>query len=125
MRNRKIRRFRHRSNGRGYQSRNNNGDHMGLASNSFSNGTSRNNFKPQQSAEKLADKYSTLGKEALTSGDRILSENYFQHADHFMRILSERKFNQNKIKTETIKSDIQSSEKEDVKTNQNTTEKKE
>ena len=86
MRNRKIRRFRHRSNGRGYQSRNNNGDHIGLASNSFSNGQSRNNFKPQQSVEKLAEKYSSLGKEALSSGDKILSENYFQHADHFIRI---------------------------------------
>ena len=123
MRQRKIRRFRHRSNDRGYKNRINGSDQLGTSS--FSNGRNRNNFKPQQSAEKLADKYSTLGKEALSSGDRILSENYFQHADHFMRILSERKFNQNKIKTETIKSDMQSSEKEDVKTNQNTTEKKE
>ena len=92
---------------------------------SISNGKSRNNFKPQQSVEKLAEKYSVLGKEALSSGDKILSENYFQHADHFMRILSERKSNQNKIKTETVKSDIQSSEKEDVKINQSITEKKE
>jgi len=125
MRNRKIRRFRHRSNGRGYHSRNNNADHLGLVSNSISNGKSRNNFKPQQSVEKLAEKYSVLGKEALSSGDKILSENYFQHADHFMRILSERKSNQNKIKTQTVKSDIQSSEKEDVKINQSITEKKE
>ena len=38
---------------------------------------------------KLIDKYITLAKEALSSGDKILSENYFQHADHFTRILAE------------------------------------
>ena len=39
----------------------------------------------------------SLAKEALSSGDRTLSENYFQHADHFMRIIDEKKINQNKI----------------------------
>ena len=41
-------------------------------------------------ASKLIEKYSNLAREALSSGDKILSENYFQHADHFTRILSER-----------------------------------
>ena len=40
-------------------------------------------------ASKLIEKYSNLAREALSSGDKILSENYFQHADHFTRILSE------------------------------------
>ena len=40
-------------------------------------------------ASKLIDKYNNLAREALSSGDKILSENYFQHADHFTRILSE------------------------------------
>ena len=40
-------------------------------------------------ASKLIDKYNNLAREALSSGDKILSENYFQHADHFMRILKE------------------------------------
>ena len=40
---------------------------------------------------KLIDKYTTLAKEALSSGDKILSENYFQHADHFSRIQSDKK----------------------------------
>ena len=97
MRNRKNRKFRYRSNGRSFHSRLNGGDKSRLGTNSISNGKSRNNFKPQQSAEKLADKYSTLGKEALTSGDRILSENYFQHADHFMRIVIIKNLNQNKV----------------------------
>ncbi len=41
-------------------------------------------------APKLIEKYNNLAREALSSGDKILSENYFQHADHFMRILNER-----------------------------------
>tara|TARA_B100002052_G_C15721321_1_gene524279 strand:+ start:168 stop:578 length:411 start_codon:yes stop_codon:yes gene_type:complete len=41
-------------------------------------------------ASKLIEKYNNLAREALSTGDKILSENYFQHADHFTRILSER-----------------------------------
>ena len=40
---------------------------------------------------KLIEKYTTLAKEALSSGDKIMSENYFQHADNFSRIQSIRK----------------------------------
>ena len=40
-------------------------------------------------ASKLIEKYNNLAREALSSGDKILSENYFQHADHFTRILNE------------------------------------
>tara|TARA_B100000035_G_scaffold3354_1_gene2888 strand:- start:676 stop:1113 length:438 start_codon:yes stop_codon:yes gene_type:complete len=40
-------------------------------------------------ASKLIEKYNNLAREALSSGDKILSENYFQHADHFTRILDE------------------------------------
>ena len=40
--------------------------------------------------EKLVEKYNDLAREALSKGDKILSENYFQHADPFSRILSER-----------------------------------
>ena len=40
-------------------------------------------------APKLIEKYNNLAREALSSADKILSENYFQHADHFTRILNE------------------------------------
>ena len=40
-------------------------------------------------ASKLIEKYSNLAREALSNGDKILSENYFQHADHFTRILND------------------------------------
>ena len=45
----------------------------------------RNNYN----ASKLIEKYNDLAREALSNGDKILSENYFQHADHFTRILTE------------------------------------
>jgi len=41
-------------------------------------------------ASKLIEKYNNLAREALSIGDKILSENYFQHADHFMRILNDK-----------------------------------
>ena len=40
-------------------------------------------------ASKLIEKYNNLAREALSNGDKILSENYFQHADHFTRISNE------------------------------------
>ena len=51
-----------------------------------------------QSAEKLFEKYNSLAKEAMSSGDKTLSENYLQHADHFMRIIEDKNKNQIKIK---------------------------
>ena len=40
-------------------------------------------------ASKLIEKYNNLAREASSNGDKILSENYFQHADHFTRIMNE------------------------------------
>ena len=42
-------------------------------------------------APKLIEKYNDLAREALSNGDKILSENYLQHADHFTRILNEKR----------------------------------
>ena len=47
----------------------------------------RNPGRNNQNAAKLVDKYNNLAREALSTGDKILSENYLQHADHFSRIL--------------------------------------
>ena len=49
----------------------------------------RNNYN----ASKLIEKYNNLGREALANEDKILSENYFQHADHFTRIQNEQENN--------------------------------
>ena len=58
---------------------------------------SRNNYN----ASKLVEKYNDLAREALTVGDKILSENYFQHADHFKRILKEKEQERNRIVKKT------------------------
>jgi len=68
-----------------------NSDRPKFASN-FSNNESFQRKAPgrnNHNASKLIEKYNNLAREALSSGDKILSENYFQHADHFTRILEE------------------------------------
>ena len=61
-----------------------------------SNFTNNENFKRKppgrnnHNAPKLIDKYNDLAREALSNGDKILSENYLQHADHFTRVLNEK-----------------------------------
>tara|TARA_B100000795_G_scaffold228963_1_gene185840 strand:+ start:49 stop:531 length:483 start_codon:yes stop_codon:yes gene_type:complete len=40
-------------------------------------------------ASKLIEKYNEMAREALANEDRVLSENYFQHADHFTRVQNE------------------------------------
>ena len=83
---------------------------------------SRNNHN----ASKLIEKYNNLAREALSTGDKILSENYFQHADHFTRILNEqeiykkRRFTNNTIdeknydKSEVVNIDNKKEENEEV-----------
>ena len=56
----------------------------------FGNGSSfkrRHPGKNNQNAAKLVEKYNDLAREALSNGDKILSENYLQHSEHFSRIL--------------------------------------
>ena len=93
---RKPRRFRRRVNGRNNTSHNN--SQPRVRPNSFSNGQVRNNFRHSLSAEKLFEKYTSLAKEAMSLGDKTLSENYLQHADHFMRIIEDKNKNRNQIK---------------------------
>ena len=104
MRHRRSRIFKHRSNGRSFHRRSGDNDKIRLASNSFLNGRTKNNFRPNQSAEKLLERYKLLAKEALSSGDKILSENYLQHVDHFTRIISHKNLSQSNFK-ENITSD--------------------
>ena len=73
---RKTRRFRRRSNGRNNMPHNNSQTRM--RPNQFANGQSRNNFRSSMSAEKSFEKYTLLAKEAMSSGDKTLSENYLQ-----------------------------------------------
>ena len=87
--NNNNRRSSFRRNSRNFKS---NGDNSKFGSN-FSN---NDNFKRKapgrnnHNAPKLIEKYNDLAREALSNGDKILSENYLQHADHFTRILNEK-----------------------------------
>ena len=90
--------FRNNNNGRRNSFRRNdrnfksNGDRNKF-SNNFSNSDNFQRKVPgrnNHNAPKLIEKYNNLAREALSSGDKILSENYFQHADHFTRILNEK-----------------------------------
>ncbi len=88
FRNNNSRRNNFRRNDRGFKS---NGDRGKYGSNFSNNENFRRKIpnRNNQNASKLIDKYNNLAREALSSGDKILSENYFQHADHFTRILGE------------------------------------
>ena len=99
---RKPRGFRRRSNGRGRSSHENGYMQARPRSNSFSNSQTRNNFRHTQSAERLFEKYNTLAKEAMSSGDKTLGENYLQHADHFMRIIEDKNKNKDQSKDNII-----------------------
>ena len=87
--NNNNRRNNFRRNDRNFKS---NGDRPKFGSN-FSN---NENFKRKapgrnnHNAPKLIEKYNDLAREASSNGDKILSENYLQHADHFTRVLNER-----------------------------------
>ena len=93
--------FRRHSNGRGRSSQENGYMQARSRSNSFSNNQARNNFRPTQSAEKLLEKYNSLAREAMSLGDKILCENYLQHADHFMRVIEDKSKNKDQI-TDTV-----------------------
>ena len=99
---RRPRRFRHRSNGRNNHHRGSRDVQGKLRSNLFLNSNNKNNHRGNQSAEKLLEKYNVLAKEALSSGDKILSENYLQHADHFMRIIEDKNKNRDQNKVDVI-----------------------
>ena len=86
--NNNNRRNNFRRNDRNFKS---NGDRPKYGSN-FSNNENFQRKVPgrnNHNAPKLIEKYENLAREALSSGDKILSENYFQHADHFTRIFNE------------------------------------
>ena len=82
-----------------------------------SNFSNNDNFKRKapgrnnHNAPKLIEKYNDLAREASSNGDKILSENYLQHADHFTRVLNEREsFRKEKIYESKSENKINSSE---------------
>ena len=91
FRNNNTKRNNFRRNGRNDRSFKSNND-RGKYSSNFSNNENFQRKIPgrnNHNAPKLIEKYNNLAREALSAGDKILSENYFQHADHFTRILGD------------------------------------
>ena len=90
---RNNRKNRFKSNDRGYRKRSLNGPKNSNEFNSNSEFRHRSPGRNNQNAAKLVEKYNNLAREALSTGDKILSENYLQHADHFSRILTLQEIN--------------------------------
>ena len=77
-----------RRNDRSFKS---NGDRSKFKTNFSSNDSFQRKVpgRNNHNAVKLIEKYNDLAREALANEDKILSENYFQHADHFTRVQNE------------------------------------
>ena len=110
FRNNNVRRNNFRRNDRNFK---NNAERPKFGSNYSNN----ENFKRKapgrnnHNASKLIEKYNDLAREASSNGDKILSENYFQHADHFTRILNEQE-SQRRARFSDSKSDESASDVE-------------
>ncbi len=112
------RKNRFKSNGdRSFRKRSSNLSKNHIEFNSNSDFRHRNPGRNNQNAAKLVDKYNNLAREALSSGDKILSENYLQHADHFSRISSAQELNKIPNDNNVIEQDFKKNI-EDIK-NQN------
>ena len=109
--NNNNRRNNFRRNDRNFKS---NGDRPKYGSNYSNNENFQRKIpgRNNHNASKLIDKYNNLAREALSSGDKILSENYFQHADHFTRILSEREIQKKIILDE--KNSVENNNKDEI-----------
>jgi len=70
--------------------RNENGSKIMSDLQNGSNFIRKNAGRNNHNASNLVEKYTNLAREALLNGDKILSENYFQHAEHFIRVLEEK-----------------------------------
>ena len=103
-----------RSNDRNFRQNGSNGFSGNAENNSngrfFRNGPSRGNLN----ATKLIEKYNNLAREALNNGDKILSETYYQHADHFLRISVEQNLSREKQKTEVISNNNENTSTQEV-----------
>ena len=117
------RKNRFKSNGdRSYRKRSINGLKIQNDFNSKTEFRHRNHVRNNQNAPKLIEKYNNLAREALSSGDKILSENYLQHADHFIRVLSLQENNKTSENSNVIEQNFEKNV-ENISSSKNETEK--
>ena len=112
MNNNRKRVFRIRQNKGGFRRRGG-GQNSNLQINSFNNrGFNKNgSMSNPANVEKAIQKYNQLAKDAQSSGDLILVQNYLQHADHFSRILSRLNSEENKLQSNSQEKSDQTEEK--------------
>ena len=124
FRNNNTRRNNFRRNERNFKV---NGDRNKYNNNFSNNDTFQRKIsgRNNHNASKLIEKYNNLAREALSTGDKILSENYFQHADHFMRVLSEREIQKKMFDNKSSKEDEKNFLKKVDKHGENTSQNKE
>ena len=107
MRYNKPRRNRFRSNDKGFRRNGSQDLRTGGINYSSQNFQRRSFARNGLKAEKLLEKYNNLAKEASSNGDKILSESYYQHADHFLRVIENQNSNQNNSKPHMDNSSIE------------------
>jgi hypothetical protein len=73
---------------RGRNGRKPHNPHGGGSSKNQTFDSSGPDIKVRGSASQVLEKYLALARDATSAGDRIAAENYFQHAEHYYRILS-------------------------------------
>tara|TARA_B100001996_G_scaffold18062_1_gene14877 strand:+ start:308 stop:682 length:375 start_codon:yes stop_codon:yes gene_type:complete len=105
-----YRRNRYRKNGSKNIHQKENGHRMIGDFSNNSNFRQRSQWKNNQNAGKLIEKYTNLAREALSTGDKILSENYFQHAEHFTRIFGDQQKLKNEVEKDQLKNNAENEE---------------
>ena len=103
-----FRKNRYKSHSDRNHQKNNNGSKLINDLQNGSNFVRKSPGRNNHNAPKLIEKYSNLAREALSNGDKILSENYYQHAEHFIRVLGEKSLLLNKRQNsdQEVKSDL-------------------
>ncbi len=81
--------MRHGTSNRRQRNRNNSGGRRNNQSRTQVYDSNGPDVRIRGTAHQVAEKYLALAKDATSAGDRMVAENYFQHAEHYIRIINE------------------------------------
>ena len=112
--NNRRRHFRSRSQKNNFRRRSNTistNNASSLTSNGNVNFNRNGSMNNLHAVEKAMQKFQQLAKDAQSNGDPVLAQNYFQHADHYLR-----RFNELNQKREVNEDQVQNSNKERAST---------
>ena len=105
--NNRRRNFRPRAQKNNFRRRNGsisspNSNNLNNGNTSFNRNGSMNNM---HNVEKAMQKFQQLAKDAQSNGDPVLSQNYLQHADHFLRRYNELNERRENLPEKTVSED--------------------